>query len=295
VPPDPAIALVTDSTASLTVEDRERLDVEVANLYIVLDGEQRREDLITDLPAFYRAVLDSPRQTTTSQPSVGDFTEVYLPLLEQGREVISMHLSGGISGTVEAARQAAAALEAEGKGGERVHVVDSRTTSGGLAFCVLAAANAIRAGASVEEVVARTERAREGVETLIMVDTLEYLRKGGRIGGAQAWIGGALKIKPLLKLEETVVPADKVRTTSRAMEKLREFARQQAASGEEMTWTVQHIQAPELAADLAAWCREAFQCEGAFLDEMSVVLGVHAGPGVVAIGTVPTELVGSKF
>lgn len=293
--PDPAIALVTDSTASLTAEDRERLDVEVANLYIVLDGEQRREDLITDIPAFYRAVLDSPRQTTTSQPSVGDFTELYLPLLDQGREIVSIHLSGGISGTCDSARQAARALAEAGKGGERIHVVDSRTTSGALAFCVLAAANAIREGSPVGEVISRTERAREKIDTLIMVDTLEFLRKGGRIGGAQAWIGSALKVKPLLKLEETVVPAEKVRTTSRAMERLREFARRKAASGEEITWTVQHIQAPELAAELAACCREAFQCEGAFLDEMSLVLGVHAGPGVVAIGTVPTELAGSKF
>lgn len=295
MPAEPAIALVTDSTASLTAEDCERLDVEVANLYIVLDGEQRREDLITDLPAFYQAVLDSPRQTTTSQPSVGDFTRLYLPLLEQGREIVSIHLSGGISGTCDSARQAARALAEDGKGGERIHVVDSRTTSGALAFCVLAAANAIRDGHPVEEVLARTERAREGIDTLIMVDTLDYLRKGGRIGGAQAWIGGALKIKPLLKLEETVIPAERVRTTSRAMERLKEFAREKARGDVEMTWTVQHIQAPELAADLAACCREAFQCEGAFLDEMSMVLGVHAGPGVVAVGTVPTELVGSKF
>jgi len=295
VPADPAIALVTDSTASLSVEDRERLDVAVVNLYVVLDGEQQREDLIEDFPAFYRAVLESPRQTTTSQPSIGDFTEVYLPLLEQGREIISIHLSSAISGTCEAARQAAQQLAEEGRGGERIHVVDSRSTSGGLAFCVLAAANWARAGEPVDRVIDRVDQARNQVDTLLLVDTLEYLRKGGRIGSAQALIGSALKIKPLVKLEETVKPVDKARTTSRGMERMREFARRKAAAGEEITWTVQHIQAPELAAELAAWCREAFQCEGAFLDEMSAVLGVHAGPGLVAIGTVPTELVGSKF
>ncbi|MCO5315341.1 MAG: DegV family protein [Solirubrobacterales bacterium] len=295
MPADPAIALVTDSTASLSDEDRERLDVAVVSLYVVLDGEQQREDTIEDYPAFYQAVLDSPRQTTTSQPSVGDFTDIYLPLLEEGREIISVHLSSGISGTCEAARQAATALTEGGRGGERIHVVDSRTTSGGLAFCVLAAANGIRAGESVGEIIERIERTRDGIDTLLMVDTLDYLRKGGRIGSAQAMIGGALKIKPLIKLEETVKPVDKVRTSARAMEKMREYARKKAAGGEEITWTVQHIQRPEVAADLAAWCREAFQCEGAFLDEMTVVLGVHSGPGTVAIGTVPTELVGSKF
>ncbi|MDQ2622957.1 MAG: DegV family protein [Actinomycetota bacterium] len=292
---DPAIALVTDSTASLSPEDRERLEVEVVNLYVILDGEQRREDRIDDYAAFYDAVLASSQLTTTSQPSIGDFIDVYGPLLDEGKEIISLHLSGAISGTCEAARQAAEHLASEGRGGERIKVVDSRTTAGGLAFCVLAAANKIQAGGTVDEVVNQVESARAGIDTLIMVDTLDYLRKGGRIGGAQAWIGGALRIKPLIKLEETVKPVEKVRTTSRALERLKEQARQKATSGEEMTWTVQHIQSPEHAHDLAAWCREVFQCEGAFLDEMSTVLGCHAGPGLVAIGTVPTDLVGSKF
>ncbi len=267
----------------------------MVNLYVILDGEQRREDQIEDYASFYKAVLASSQLTTTSQPSIGDFIEVYGPLLDEGKEIVSLHLSGSISGTCEAARQAAEHLAAEGRGGERITVVDSRTTAGGLALCVLAAANAIRAGGSVDDVVNRVESARGGIDTLIMVDTLDYLRKGGRIGGAQAWIGGALRIKPLITLEETVKPVEKVRTTSRAVERIKEHARQKATSGDEMTWTVQHIQSPELAHELAAWCREVFQCEGAFLDEMSTVLGCHAGPGLVAIGTVPTELVGSKF
>jgi DegV family protein with EDD domain len=292
---DSTIALVTDSTASLTPEDRERLDISVVNLYVILNGEQRPENEIDDYASFYKAVLESPQLTTTSQPSIGDFMEVYGPLLDSGREVISLHLSGAISGTCEAARQAAAQLEADGRGGERITVVDSRTTAGGLALVSLGAANAIAAGKSVPEVVEQINASRDGLETLIMVDTLEYLRKGGRIGGAQAWIGGALKIKPLITLAETVEPVDKVRTVGRAMQRLRDFASEKAASGEEMTWTVQHIQAPELAAELAASCREVFQCEGAFLDEMSTVLGCHAGPGLVAIGTVPTGVVGSKF
>lgn len=267
----------------------------MVNLYVILNGEQRPENEIDDYAAFYKAVLESPQLTTTSQPSIGDFMEVYGPLLDAGKEVISLHLSGAISGTCEAARQAAAQLEAEGRGGERVTVVDSRTTAGGLALVSLGAANAIAAGKSVDECVAQIEASRDGLETLIMVETLEYLRKGGRIGGAQAWIGGALKIKPLITLEETVSPVEKVRTSGRAMQRLKDFASEKAASGEEITWTAQHIQAPELAAELAAHCREVFQCEGAFLDEMSTVLGCHAGPGLVAIGTVPTAVVGSKF
>lgn len=294
MPDDPAIALVTDSTASLTPDDRERLRIEIVNLYVIMDGDERPENEITDYAEFYEAVLDSPQLTTTSQPSIGDFMEVYEPLLEQNKEIVSLHISSGISGTVEAARQAADHLKSEGKGGEHVTVVDSRTTAGGLALTLLAAANAINAGKSVAETVAQAEAARERVQTWIMVDTLEYLRKGGRIGSAQAMIGGALKIKPIITLEETVKPYDKVRTQARAVQRLKDTATEVAGRGE-TTWTVQHSAAPELADELAAHCREVFQCEGAFLDEMSAVLGIHAGPGMLGLGTVPTELVGSKF
>ncbi len=287
-------ALVTDSTASLTAEDRERLDISVVSLYVILNGEQRPESEITDYRTFYKAVIESPDLTTTSQPSVGDFMAVYEPLLDQGKEIISIHLSAAISGTCEAAKQAVAQLTEEGKGGERIRVVDSRTTAGGLALTVLAAANAVNDGATAEEAALRAEAARENLGTWIMVDTLEYLRKGGRIGSAQAWIGSALRIKPIITLEETVKPVEKVRTQAKAMQRLKDMATEVARSGE-TTWTAQHIQAPELAGDLAAHCREVFQCEGAFLDEMSTVLGCHAGPGLVALGTMPTELVGSKF
>ena len=107
-------------------------------------------------------------------------------------------------------------------------------------------------------------------------------------------IGGALKIKPIITLEETVKPVDKVRTQARAVQRLKDTAVEVAARGE-TTWTVQHSASPELADELAAHCRDVFQCEGAFLDEMSAVLGIHAGPGMLALGTVPTEQVGSKF
>ncbi len=163
---DPAVALVTDSTASLTDEDRERLQIEVVNLYVILNGEQRPENEIDDFPGFYKAVLDSPQLTTTSQPSIGDFVEVYEPILAEGKEIVSLHISAGISGTCEAARQAAEHLEAEGKGGERITVVDSRTTAGSLALTLLAAANAISEGKSRAEVVQQAETARESVQTL---------------------------------------------------------------------------------------------------------------------------------
>jgi len=290
---DSGIALVTDSTASITPADRERLGVEVVNLYVILNGKEQPENEIPDYGEFYREVIESPTPTTTSQPSVGDFMEVYEPLLEQGKEIVSVHLSAAISGTCESARQAAEQLEAEGKGGERITVVDSKISAGGLAFAVLVASNAIADGANVTETVDRVMAAREGMENWIAVDTLDYLKKGGRIGGAEAWIGSALKVKPIITLKETVEPIEKVRTRAKAMWRLRDIASEKAASGIEYVWTAQHIQAPERAAELADHCREVFGNEGVFLDEMSTVLGCHAGPGLVALGVVPAELVGT--
>ena len=290
---DSGIALVTDSTASISPEDRERLGVEVVNLYVILNGEQQPENEIADYGQFYREVIESPTLTTTSQPSIGDFMEVYEPLLAQGKDIVSIHLSAAISGTFEAARQAAEQLESEGKGGERITVVDSKITAGGLAFAMLTASNAVADGASTEETVNRVMAARDEMENWIMVDTLDYLKKGGRIGNAQAWIGSTLKIKPIITLAETVEPVEKVRTQKRAMQRLRDIASEKASEETEYVWTAQHIQAPELAAGLADHCREVFGSEGVFLDEMSTVLGCHAGPGLVALGVVPAELVGS--
>ncbi len=287
------IALVTDSTASLTEADRERLGASVVNLYTVVDGNQRRENEIDDLGRFYEEVIESPTPSGTSQPSIGDFIEVYGPLLDQGKEIVSVHISAAISGTLETAQQAAEQLEAEGRGGERISVVDSRATAGALAFANLAASNAIGEGLAVPEVVERVEATCASQKNWIMVDTLDYLQKGGRIGGAQAWIGGALKIKPIITLDETVYPIERVRTKGKAVARLKQIADEKAAEDTEYVWTAQHIQAPDLQAELAEHCREVFGTEGVFLDEMSTILGIHAGPGLLALGIADAEAVGA--
>jgi DegV family protein with EDD domain len=118
------------------------------------------------------------------------------------------------------------------------------------------------------------------------VDTLEYLRKGGRIGGASAWIGGALKIKPILTIDREIVPVERVRTRSRSLERLRGYARQLHESGAD-AWVVQHIQDPETAEVLATDCREIFQSEPAFISEIGPVIGAHVGPGLIGLGAIP--------
>lgn len=289
----PEIGLVTDSTASLTAEDRERLDVEVVNLYTIVDENQQREDEIEDLGQFYREVIESPTPSKTSQPSIGDFIDVYGPLLDQGKEIVSVHLSAAISGTFEAARQAADQLEAEGRGGERIHLVDSRATAGALALTVLATSNALREGLGVQGAIERAEAVAETQQNWILVETLDYLQKGGRIGGAQAWIGGALKIKPIITLDETVYPVERVRTMSKGIQRIKDIATEKAAEGTEYVWLAQHIQAPERMEELADHCREVFGTEGIFMNEMSTILGIHGGPGLLALGVAPAEHVGT--
>ena len=218
-------ALVTDTTSYLAPEVLKRHDVHLVSLYVGLEGEQEREiDLLDDLDGFYERLRASEEAVTTSQPSVGDFLAVYEPLLAEGREIVSIHISAGISGTYEAAVQARDRLTADGKGGERIHVVDSRTAAGGMAMVVLGAASAAEEGGSAEEVAARAEEARANLKLWFAVDTLEYLRRGGRIGTAGAWIGTTLKIKPILTFEEEVTPVERVRTRARSIERLVGYA-----------------------------------------------------------------------
>jgi DegV family protein with EDD domain len=277
-------ALVTDTTAYLPPALEAQLGIEAVSLYVSIDGEQQPESEITDYGEFYERLRASETGATTSQPSIGDFTAVYEPLLDAGRDVVSVHLSAGISGTFEAAGQARERLIAEGRGGERIQIVDSRSAAGGMSLVVLAAATVAAAGADADAVVAKAEEACGNLKIWFGLDTLEYLRRGGRIGGAAAFIGSALQIKPILTFEEEVTPVERVRTRRRSLERLRDYARQRHESGAD-AWTVQHIQSQDVADDLTNDCREIFGCEPIFLSEVGAVLGAHAGPGMIGVGS----------
>jgi DegV family protein with EDD domain len=284
----PTTAVVTDTTAYLPDELVARHGIHRVSLYVSLEGEQRPEIEIAEsgYGGFYERLRRSDEGATTSQPSVGDFLSVYSPLLAEGREIVSIHLSAGISGTCESARQARERLLDEGTGGERVRVYDSRSACGGQGLVVLAAAGAAEAGASGEDTLAAAERCRNRLEMWFAIDTLEYLRKGGRIGAAQAWLGSALQIKPILTLMEEITPVERVRTRRRALERLVEYARQRHADGAD-AWVVQHIQDPETARRLVEQGREIFGSDPAFVSEIGPVIGAHVGPGLIGVGGVP--------
>jgi DegV family protein with EDD domain len=283
-------AVVCDTTAYLPASVLEERGIETISLYVSVDGEQEREADIADYAGFYERLRASRSGATTSQPSIGDFIAVYEPLLAAGREVVSIHISAGISGTFEAANQARERLIDEDKGGERILVMDSRSAAGGMGLCALGASAAAAAGAAADVAVARAEEVRSALKMWFAIDTLEYLRRGGRIGGARAWIGSALKIKPILTLEEEITPVERVRTRARSLERLRDYARQRHDSGAD-GWVVQHIQDEETASALMEDCYEIFGCGPVFTSEIGAVLGAHVGPGLLGVGSVPTELV----
>ena len=288
VPAGTPTAVVCDTTAYLPKDVRDQAGIQPISLYVSIDDHQQKESEVDDYAGFFERLRASDSGATTSQPSVGDFLEVYEPLLADERDIVSIHLSAGISGTVESAEQARRQLVESGKGGERIRIVDSRSAAGGMGICALAAANAAKRGEDGETVAARAQEARRHLKMWFAIDTLEYLRRGGRIGSARAWLGSALKIKPILTLEEEITPVERVRTRARAIDRLRDYARQRRDSGAH-AWVVQHIQDPETASALADDCREIFGREPVFTSEIGPVIGAHIGPGLLGVGGVPEE------
>ena len=285
----PRVAVVSDTTAYFPTDVAEANVIRIVSLYVNFGSERtEREADIADYDVFYDELRSAAKLPTTSQPSVGDFVSVYEPLLSEGQDVVSIHIAGGLSGTPEAARQAKETLERDGKGGDRVHVIDSRTAAGGLGLVALAAARRAADGGDADSVVAATLAAREELKMWFAIDTLEFLKRGGRIGAASAWIGSTLKIKPILSVESEITPVERVRTSGRAFERMVDYARQREESGAD-AWVVQHIQAPDQAIQLAERCREIFGHEPAFTSELGPVLGAHTGPGLLGVGALPSR------
>jgi fatty acid kinase fatty acid binding subunit len=281
------VAIVSDTCHYLPpamVRDR---GIHQVSLYIHWPQETVRESEIADYDAYYERLRTASALPTTSQPSIGDFLAVYEPLLDAGEDIVSIHLAGGMSGTVRSAEQAREQL---GQRAERVHVIDSATACGGQGLVVLAAAAAARDGADATAVAERAVRARGELKMWFAIDTLEYLRRGGRIAGAQAWLGSALKIKPILTVEEEITPVERVRTSRRAFERMVDLLRTRAEDGAD-AYMVQHIQAPEEAAELAARATEIFGQEPLVISEIGPVIGTHVGPGLLGAGGIPSSYI----
>jgi DegV family protein with EDD domain len=282
----PSVAVVTDTTAYLPAALVASEGIRLVSLYVNWPDASQREADMADFDAFYERLRGAEQLPTTSQPSIGDFLEVWEPLLDQGRDIVSIHISGGISGTIESARQARDRL---GERAVRVEVIDSESACGGLGLVALGAARSAAGGAGREAVVERALAVRDALKMWFAVDTLEYLRRGGRIGAASAWLGTALKIKPILTMKGEITPIERVRTASRASARLLAYAQQRRDDGAE-AWVVQHIQAPEEAKRLADATEELMGCPPVFISEIGPVIGAHVGPGLLGVGGIPPGL-----
>jgi DegV family protein with EDD domain len=287
------VAVVTDTTQYLPREVIERHGITLVSLYVTWAGRTDRESALGDYDEFYAHLRSGQGDLpSTSQPSVGDFLAVYEPLIEEGADVLSVHLSGGISGTVRSAEQAREALLERGVAPERITVLDSRTGCAGHGLMAIAAANAARDGAGLAGAAAAAETARGAMNILFAVDTLEYLRRGGRIGAAQAWIGSALKIKPILSIDNEIMPVERVRTSGRAVERLVQELRDRRAEGADIFF-VQHVQAPDVARQLSERGAEIYGRGPEFVSEIGPVIGTHTGPGLVGVMGLPSRLLGA--
>ena len=274
------VVVVTDSTAYLPAALADELAVRIVALHVTIDGRSGRDGIDIDSAAVTLGLRER-RSVTTSRPSPADFASVYRAALAGGAAaVVSIHVSAALSGTWDSAR-----LAAQDFGYGTVRVVDSRSAGMGLGFAVLAAARAAAAGATAAEVqdaaIATVDRTR----VLFYVDSLEYLRRGGRIGSAAARLGTSLSVKPLLHVVDgRIVLLERVRTATKALARLQALTVAYCDSAP-VDIAVQHLDAPERAGQLAGQLRAAVPgLRELYLSEVGAVVGAHLGPGV--IGTV---------
>lgn len=279
------VAIVSDTCHYLPSKMVEENGIHQVSLYVHWQSETSRESEITDYAAFYERLGSATEPPTTSQPSIGDFLAVYQPLLDSDHDIVSIHLAGGMSGTVASAAQAKEQL---GSRAQRVHVIDSESACGGQGLVLLAAVAAARSGADGAAVADRARRARSELKMWFSIDTLEYLRRGGRIGGAQAWLGAALSIKPILTVEAEITPVERVRTSRRAFERMVDLLRERAEAGAD-AWMVQHIRSPDQAQELVSRGAEIFGCQPMTVSEIGPVIGAHVGPGLLGVGGLPSS------
>ncbi|MFY1636977.1 DegV family protein [Solwaraspora sp. WMMB335] len=276
------VAVVTDSTAYLPAELAAGQHLTVVPLTVVIDGRDRREGADLTPAEVARALTDRWSAVSTSRPAPQEFADTYRRLLAAGSTgVVSVHLSAGLSGTV-----AAAELAARQVGRDKVLVVDSGSTGMGLGFPALAAAAAAATGGSTHQVRAAAVAAVGRTRTLFYVDTLEHLRRGGRITAASALLGTALSVKPILHVQDgRIVLRDKVRTAARALAKLVDLAVAAAADAGEVDVAVHHLADPDRARGLAdaLAARLGDRLRDVYLAEIGAVVTAHAGPGLVSI------------
>ena len=278
-----SVAIVTDSTADLPPLLATSRSITVVPLTLNFEGRALLDGVDIRPDEFYRRLPSATTHPTTSQPSTGRFAEAYSALLADHDAVVSLHISEKLSGTYESARQAAAMTDPE-----RVRVVDSENVSMSLGLLALTASSLAASGADAETIEAKMVDMRPLVQTYFSVATLEFLRRGGRIGRASAFLGSVLQVKPVLCIRDGLVsPLERVRTFDRALNRIIELTRE-VDRGHGVCVIVGHADAE---ADAERIGRELEPIsETLMIQPLGPVVGAHAGPGVVGVGCYPAEL-----
>lgn len=273
------IAIITDSTAYLSQETVDQYGIHVLPLKVHWEGETFRDNVDIHPQNFYEDLEKTEWLPTTSQPSMQEFLNLYEKVAPDVDAIIVILISSGISGTVDSARSAAQEFDKV-----PVEVVDSHLTSVGLALVVKKAADLISEGVALNEVVRQVKEIAADVRTYFVVDTLKYLHKGGRIGGASRYVGTALKIKPILTLtpDGRIDALEKVRTRKKALQRVIRIAHKYADNGKVIGGVI-HANAPEMAKQFMEMAYESLDVKELDLYELSPVIGTHVGPGTLGL------------
>lgn len=273
------MGIVTDSTAYIPDDLVRKYDIKVAP-QILIWGEETLRDGIDILPdEFYQRLKTAKVMPTTSQATIAAFEEIFTPMVERGEPILALLLSAKLSGTIQSAEQAKTSFPKA-----RIEIVDSNSVSMAMGFQVLAAARAAKDGASFDEVVELARRGKEHTGVLFVVDTLEFLHRGGRIGGATRLVGTALNLKPLLEvMNGRVEPIERVRTKAKARARLLDVFEERVNGKTPLRIGAIHASAAEEAQELLAEAVKRFAPAETTLSVASPVVGTHAGPGTVGL------------
>ena len=273
------VALVTDSTAYIPQHLVEKYAIRVAPQTLIWGDETFRDGVDITPEDFYQRLATAKTLPTSTQVPVSTFAQIFGELLEAEYDVLAVVISSKMSGTFNSAQQAKDALQAD-----NVAIVDSRTTAMELGFHVLAAARAAEEGASLETCKAVAVRAQEHTGVILTVNTLEFLHRGGRIGGASRWVGTALRIKPVLEVRDGLVqPLEKVRTRSKALARVVEIVTERASDYTPVRLAAMHAHAEDDARQLLEQATAQLNPIEALISDVSPVVGTHVGPGTVAL------------
>jgi len=270
------IALVTDSTADLTEEFRQKHNIHVIPLKVIF-GKQEYCDGQMPSEEFYQRLQLADYLPSTSQPSPEDFRRLYSRLAEEYREIISIHISSGLSGTLNAARIAKEKIKA------KIHLVDSKTISLGIGLMIEEASAALHQGMNSSQIVEKLSQARANLETLFTLNTLEYLHKGGRLGRVQSIMGSILNIKPVIRVAEDGVyhTYHKTRSQEKALQTIVEAFKKYSNGRKPVRIAVAHGAAQKAGETLKEALENIFQMSVSFYTQVGSVIGVHTGPGTV--------------